>query len=321
MFPLRLTLTATAAVVVALLLGPTVSPAGAVSPPGRAPVITTFEAGSFPESLAIDGSSLYVSLGFFGEIVRVTAAGAQTEIASLPIGHGLITGVVVAPDGSLYVADATFPETPTDPARGVFRVDPTTGATVRILTLPSSSFPNGLALHGGLLYVADSTGAIWRTDPAAPAVLTEPWLNDPLLAPTKTGLGANGIAFRGGVMYVAVSESGRIVRIPLGPNGNPLAVAVVTEQQDLRTADGIAFDVDGGLWITVNKTNRLYRLTLDGALVRIADRADGLSYPTMPAFGRAQSTRTTLYLADGAIANGTPQVQALDVGVAGLPLS
>jgi sugar lactone lactonase YvrE len=306
--------------VVAIMLGPAASAGGAFAVPGGGQFITTFTPGSFPESLAVDGSSLYTSLGFSGQLVKVTAGGAQTVVASLDVGHGLITGIAVAADGALYVADATFPESLADPAPGVFRVDPGTGTTSRILTLPQDSFPNGLALHDGYLYVADSNGPIWRTDPGTVATLAAPWFENALLAPGNSGFGSNGIAFHGDTMYVAVSDFGRIVAIPV-TGGPPSSPTVAAQRLELRSADGIAFDVQGGLYIAVNRTNRLYRLAPDGALERMAGRSDGLSYPTMPAFGRTRHTRTTLYLSDGAFLNGIPGIQSFDVGAGGLPLS
>jgi sugar lactone lactonase YvrE len=250
-------------------------------------------------------------------VVRVTPDGTQSVIAHLSVGAGLITGIAGGPDGALYVADATFAA---DPAPGVFRVDPGSGAFTRVLTLPVASFPNGVAFHDGHLYVADSDGPIWRSDPLTPTTLTTPWFNDALLAPGVFGFGSNGIAFEGDVMYVAVSDFGRIVSVPLvdGSAGSP---TVVAERQVLRSADGIAFDADGGLYIAVNHTNRLYRLDPAGTMPRLVNRAQGLSYPTMPAFGQTADARTTLYLTSGAFGNGIPGIHAFDVGVEGLPLA
>jgi sugar lactone lactonase YvrE len=92
---------------------------------------------------------------------------------------------------------------------------------------------------------------------------------------------------------VAVADQGRIVRLALAPNGAVSAAGVVTEEQQLRSADGLAFDSAGRLYIAVNDTNRLYRASLpDAALTTLADRSDGLSYPTQPAFDTTAGSRT-----------------------------
>jgi hypothetical protein len=113
----------------------------------------------------------------------------------------------------------------------------------------------------------------------------------PLLAPV-TNIGANGLAFWHRSLYVAVADTGRIVRVPLLGNGRAGTPVVIAHAKMLRTADGIAFDV----------------------------RADGLNYPTMPAFGTTCQTRTTLFITNGAFHGGTPNLVTLDAGVPGLPL-
>ena len=308
----RLLIAVALAVPAAVSAAPVVS---AQAAPASLPVITTFAPGDFPESLAVDGQgNLYASLGFTGEVVKVTPSGQQ-PIASLPVGAGLLTGLAFDPDGNLYVADATFEASPTPP--GVFRIG-AGDAVTRVATLPADSFPNGLAFHGGYLYISDSSrGAVWRLSPGGNAAI---WLQDPLLAPkVGTGIGANGLAFWGGSLYVAVADSGTIVRVPLTAGGNAGTPVITAQAPLLRTADGIAFDVQGNLYITVND-NRLVRLAPDGVLTQLAAKNDGLVYPTMPAFGTTPTTRTTLYITNGALYNGMPDIVAFDAGVRGLPL-
>jgi sugar lactone lactonase YvrE len=307
----------------ALMLVSAGVPGAGAQPGGPNPPqpLTVFPAGSFPESLAVRDGALYVSLGFVGEVVRVTAQGVQTTYAAgLPIGDGLLSGLAFDRAGNLYVATATFT---TDPAPGVFVIPAGGGSFSRVVTLPADSFPNGLAVRGRYLYISDSSlGAVWRVQPTSTSTTPfAPWYQNNLLAPTRS-IGANGIAFDagGGQLYVAVADAGRIVRLSLASSGSVAATTVVTEQQQLRSADGIAFDAGGSLYIAVNDTNRLYRLSLPGgSLTRLADRSDGLSYPSQPAFDTTPSS-TTLYLTNGAFFNGVPDLESFDVGVGGLPL-
>ncbi len=282
--------------------------------PEQLPVITTFSQGDFPESLAVDAhGNLYTSLGFIGEVVKVTPGGQQQPLASLDVGDGLITGLAFDSAGNLYVADATFQAAPTPP--GIFRIG-AHGVAVRVATLPASSFPNGLAFHDGRLYVSDSSlGAIWQLTPGGQATI---WVQDPLLAP-QNNIGANGVAFWHDSLYVSVADSGTIVRVPLGADGRPGAPVVVARAGLLKTADGIAFDVRGNLYITVND-DRLMRLAPNGVLTELAAKKNGLAYPTMPAFGVTPGTRTTLYISNGALNGGTPDIVFLNAGVCGLPL-
>ena len=295
---------------------PVAASPGAPAAPATLPVVTTFAPGDFPESLAADGhGNVYASLGFRGDVVKVTPGGQQQPLAHLDVGGGLITGLAFDPSGALYVADATFQAAPTPP--GVFRIGPGGGVT-RVATLPGASFPNGLAFHDGDLYISDSSlGAIWRLAPGGKPAL---WLQHPLLAPAhSTGIGANGLAFWQGSLYVAVADSGTIVRVPLGTGGDAGTPRVAAQANVLRTADGIAFDVHGNLYVTVNN-NRLVRLAPDGALTELAAKNNGLVYPTMAAFGTTPATRTTLYITNGALDNGTPNIVAFNAGTRGLPL-
>ena len=306
----------TALPVVAALAAPVAGSPDAQAAPATLPVVTTFAPGDFPESLAVDNSGgLYASLGFTGEVVRVTPRGQQQPLAHLDVGAGLLTGLAFDRSGALYVADATFQAAPTPP--GVFRIGPS-GQVARVATLPAGSFPNGLAFHDGNLYISDSSlGAIWRLAPGGEPAL---WLQHPLLAPKQSkGIGANGLAFRQGNMYISVADSGTIVRVPVGAGGEAGTPQVAAQANLLRTADGIAFDAHGNLYITVN-TNGLVRLAPDGALTELAVKNNGLAYPTMPAFGTTPATRTTLYITNGALDNGTPNIVAFDAGIRGLPL-
>jgi len=267
------------AVSVAVSAGPVVS---AQAAPAELQVITTFTPNHLPESLAIDGQgNLYASLDFIGEVVKVTPSGQQQPVASLDVGTGFLTGLAFDPSGNLYVADATFEASPTPP--GVFRIGAGGGVT-RVATLPADSFPNGLAFHDGYLYISDSSlGAIWRLPPGGNAAI---WLQDPLLAPkTKTSIGANDEAFLRDSLYVSVSDSGTIVRVPLTTGGNAGIPVVVAQAPLLRTADGIAFDINGNLYVAAVTSRR--------ALERSAATAtDKASFGSFLLVSPASSNRT-----------------------------
>jgi sugar lactone lactonase YvrE len=289
------------------------------SPPGPT-VVTSFDSPSFAESLAADRhGNLYAAVTNWdtlsGQVIRITPDGHQSPFGEA-LQDGMVTGLAFDQKGDLYVGFASFdPEV----AQGVFRVD-AHGAPTQILSLGWDSFPNGLAFHAGYLYVSDSTlGAVWRVRPGDVVSPATPWLEDPLLAP-ESSLGANGLAFRGNDLYIAVYDSGRIVRVPVTPQGTPGDLEVVPggEQPALAEVDGIAFDVRGNLYATTN-TNAVLRLTPQGTLESLVDPS-WLDYPTMPVFGTAPQARTTLFVANGSYEDGTPSVIAFDVGREGMTL-
>ena len=145
-------------------------------------------------------------------------------------------------------------------------------------------------------------------------MLTEPWFQHEKLGPgigeEDHQIGANGIAFRNGDLYVAVADAGRIVRIPVLRNGNAGKLRVIAEREELKSVDGIAFDLLGNLWLVTNgpERGRLEVLTPFGALFVLANQPEWLDYPTQPVFGTTPGTLGSLYIANGAIESGTPNV-------------
>lgn len=204
------------------------------------------------------------------------------------------------------------------------------GRATRAVTLPAGTFPNGLAFRGGDLYVSDSwNGAVWRAHPRGNGnvTLTTPWIKDPLLAvASETGWeGVNGIAFGDDALYAVNADTGSVVRIPVRRDGSPGKASLVLTDPALVGADGIAFDAEGGLWITVNHGDvdvggALVRMGRNGRLQVMASDPGWLDYPSQPAFGTRPGDRTTLYVVNGSLNTGNCNVIALDVGVRGQPL-
>ena len=343
----------------AVLLVGLAAPAGASAAVWQPSTVATFSAGdygSFLEGMAADShGDLYGALttwGYYdetvdpslwgsniGEVWRVPRNGKTKLVATLDLSpNGMFCGAAVDGADRVYVATYDFGD-PQTVGCGVYRVGPG-GSMVKVVALPAGSWPNGLAVHDGRAYITDcASGAVWRArlsgsvaEPAAP------WLQDALLAggdptvdETAWGIGANGIAFRGDGLFVSVSDFGRIVRIQVKSDGAPGAPRVVCEKPELKSADGIAFDAAGGLWITVNAgttgaspAGALYRLMPSGALRQLADDPGWLNYPTVPVFGTAKGAMHTLFIANGAFYGyedgSVPDIQALPAGVDGLRL-
>jgi len=268
------------------------------------------------------------------QIVKFTPDGKQkTVVANFPFNtcaNGFLLGVAFDEENRLHVAvDSGSP----GPNPGVYRVGDD-GAITSVLSLPADSFPNGLAFYEGDMYVSDSTlGAIWKKRPHDSIVATVPWYqNISLLAPS--GFGANGIAFYRKALYIGVycadtgsgCSTGSMVRLPILHDGSP-GVPEIVVQPDPRLAgvDGIAFDVFGKMWFTVNTGSdglggRLGTLDEDGTLRILADSPGWLDYPTMVVFGTTFWTQGTLYLTNCGINGGQSNVLSFNVGVPGLPL-
>jgi sugar lactone lactonase YvrE len=344
------TLLAAAALLLAALGGGLVvaGPAQAWAPAPH--TVATFSPGSwgsFAEGMAADShGNLYVSLttwGYYdettadsniGELWRITPAGAMTLMATMDLSpYGMLVGVAVDGRDRVYVAVWDMGAGMT--INGVCRLH--NGELHQVVALPEGSWPNGLAFHDRRLYISDSAlGAVWKARiGSGVASPSEPWVQSDLLAPgdpgtdpTVSGLGVNGIAFHGDRLYSVVADYGRVVRIRVRDDGSAGDPATVCERAKLRTADGIAVDIAGGLWIAVNAgttgvspSGALYRLTPGGSLATIADDPGWMNYPTQPVFGTTPGTRGTLFVENGAFygyADGSaPDIQAMHVGISG----
>lgn len=295
--------------------------------------------GAFARGMAADSrGNLIVSLTAWGqtesdsnvgEVWKVTPNGTKTLLAKMDLTpYGAYMSVALDGCDRVYVAVYDFSADlglPDSIGSGIFRLD--AGVMTRVVSLPPGSWPNGLAFHRGWLYISDATrGAIWRvTVGGGVAAPTSPWFKKGLLA-QEGQIGATGIAFKGDTLYAAVWYAGAIVSLPVRSDGTHGALDVLCRRPELKSADGIAFDLRGRLWVATNGTDAtlsggLHRVSADGSVTQLAKNPSWLDYPTSPVFGTTKVTRTTLFVANGSYNNGAPSIISLDAGVAGLPLN
>lgn len=292
--------------------------------PGATFALTVFDPaqGELPENIAIDHDGVtYVTLAPRGEIRRIARNGTQSTVAQISTpgaGFGPL-GLAFDRSRQLFAAVATF-----DPATsGVYRVNEGRPST-RIAGSEAIVLPNALAFDDdATMYASDSVaGAVYAIPRKGSA---RQWIADPLLAGDGSfgfgvPLGANGLAYRDGSLYVAVTEHGRIVRIPIRPDGSAGRPHVVAESAMLVGADGIAFDARGNLYVLANVQNALVRMARGGALQTIATAADGLDFPAGLAFGRGPLDHRSVFIVNFAIGppgGFGPAIVDIDVGVRG----
>lgn len=219
-------------------------------------------------------------------------AGSVTTLAgsnscALPIGSnfGRVGGMVLANDGNVYIADTNIirrvefsPFALTDIA-GVFGpagfVDgPGPGA--RFAT------PNGLAVDGTDLYVADTdNNAIRRIDLSVnPVEVSTLAFDVPLNAPTT-------VAIVGNTIVIAEASSASFYSGTLG--GNPIALDILAGRNenagsaDSTTALNARFDEPSDLSMLANAPDTLYVADLGNEVVRTIDLASAdLAVETLP---------------------------------------
>ncbi|MFF2045450.1 hypothetical protein ACFVVX_34035 [Kitasatospora sp. NPDC058170] len=263
------------------------TPAVAVAPPLSQPrIVAHFDLaqGLQPENIAVEpDGSVDLTLSFARQVGRVSPDGQLTVLATLPapaqaatplIGAAVASGLARAHDGTLYFAYATG----TGDLTGVWRLCPG-GEPERISAFPANSLPNGLALdeRAGLLYSADSALGLVRTVPVGGGAPTV-WSDDALLKPV-TAFGANGLKLHAGAVWVGNTDTGTLLRVPIGADG--VAGPVEPRATGLAGLDDFAFPGAGDeLIAALNPSSEAVFIAADGSRHTVLTAADGLSNPT-----------------------------------------
>jgi sugar lactone lactonase YvrE len=259
-----------------------------------------------PEGLAIDDAGNVWCGGEEGEIYRIAADGSRIELMASTGGFTL--GLAFDQRGHLYTCDLKH--------AAVFRFDPASGALDRFATgsaTASMRVPNVPVVdtRRNCLYVSDSYHfqqagpGIWRFDLESGA--GELWYDRPLRF-------ANGLALSADrdVLYVAETFARRVTRIPIRADGSAGDDEVFL--RDLPgLPDGLAFDVEGRLYVCCYEPSRILRADPDGRVELLIDdpEAHTLCHPTNCAFRGQDLFSSNL---------GRWHITRTEVGVEGLPL-
>jgi sugar lactone lactonase YvrE len=234
--------------------------------------------------------------GEAGQLYRFGLDGEVLELVAQVEG-GFLCGVAADGDGNAYACDIHHGR--------VVRISPDGEVRPHGDAIGYPNYP--VFGPDGTLWVSDSgtyaqgDGGIVRIDPdGAMERLPLPGLAF-----------ANGMALRGDRLYVVESQGPRVVAVPLA-GGRPEPVVELPR----TVPDGLAFDIDGGLWISYYQPNRIDRLDLGGGLRTVLDDWSGweVAMPTNVAF--AGPRLDVLVLAN----LGGWFVSAFDPGVRGAPL-
>ena len=257
-----------------------------------------------PEGVAVAPDGSVWCGGERGQIFRVDPDGASiTEVAST---GGFCLGLAFGPGGDLFACDLKH--------AAVFRVDTRTGRAERFADGAGGHplrIPNYPAFDGaGRLYVSDSH----QFDRPGPGVFRfdrdgrgELWYGGELTFANGLALGPDGRH-----LYVAETFANRVSRIPVrddGSAGDPEPVAATPD----AWPDGLAFDVDGNLYVGCYEPSQVLRIDPRGR-VEVLFRelsAHLLAHPTNLAF-----RGTTMFTANP----GRWHLTRLEVGAEGLAL-
>ena len=261
--------------------------------------------GQLPEGVASQDGVPLVGLAPLGQILRVPPSGSPQLFGSVPqpTTDTFTLGLAVDASGDVFVGVGASGAAPS-PAPGVYRIAATGGPGRLFASAPGLVFPNGIDIDRGLLYVTDSaSGRIFEIDSSGTATI---WAQAPLLAGDMaacggTGapfvIGANGIVHDAENRYVAVTDFGRIVRVPITANGMAGTPVVLAEScTDLQGIDGIALDLDGSiLGVRNGPSNTMVRVQPDGTVsaLQVGAPLDGPASVVIDAPGGARRVLVT----------------------------
>lgn len=259
-----------------------------------------------PEGVAVAGDGSVWCGGELGEIYRIAPDGSSLEVVAST--GGFTGGIAFDQHGRLYTCDGGH--------KCVFRLDPATRELQRFAAgggerpLRAPNFPVvDTARH--CLFVSDSHGfgdpgpGVWRFDLETGA--GELWYD-------QTMNFANGMALSPdkSSLYVVETFARRVSRIPIQADGSAGTAEVFVEGIE-RLPDGLAFDVEGNLYISCYEPSRLFRAAPDGTIDLLIDdpEAHTLCHPTNCAFRGTELFTANL---------GRWHITRIDVGVEGLAL-
>jgi sugar lactone lactonase YvrE len=234
--------------------------------------------GELPEGLVSAGGAVYVGLAPLGQVVKITAPNMVQSFGALPspVADTYTLGLAANAAGDIFIGVGASGANPT-PAPGVYRI-PAAGGTAQVFASSPQMmpFPNSIEIDGTTLYVTDSsTGRILEISQNGAVKV---WLQDPMLAGNQDAcggsgapfvIGANGIVRDANNRYVAVTDYGRIVRIPIQSNGMAGTPVVHAEScTDLQGVDGIAIEAAGTIVAVRNGPSlTMSRISADGKQV------------------------------------------------------
>jgi gluconolactonase len=257
-----------------------------------------------PEGVAVHRDGSVWCGGERGQIYRISADGSSMEQVASTGGYCL--GMAFDKDDNLYVCDLKH--------QAVMKVDVKSDTTDKFATdadnrgLKIPNFP--VFDDAGKLYISDSHAfkepgpGIFRFDPDGKGEL---WYAEPINF-------ANGLAFSldGRYLYVSETFGNTVSRISIEEDGSAGAREEVASLPS-ALPDGLAFDVDGNLYIACYEPSQVLHMALDGAVARLIgdEEAHLFCHPTNLAFRDGTIFTTNL---------GRCHITAVETTAEGLPL-
>ncbi len=278
----------------------------------------TLPDGLSAEGLAIREESFFIgTFGFTatdGTILVLDEEGTITKTFTVP-GLPLVGQLAFSDEDTLFAVAGNL----ATGSGAVVRVDLESGAVATVAT--GFKFPNGLVVDGeGNLFVTDlMAGTVSKVTPSG---VVSVFASGPLLAPALLpqiglSLGPNDLAFnaRGTELFVTNVGQGIVVKVEVREDGT---AGTVTNFAQVPTPDGVAFDVEGNLFVTSPFTNSIWIVAEDGSAhpITLDMTHESLNNPSNLAFRGHE-----LFITNLAAMTGPSTISVVVLENRGLPLN
>jgi len=277
------------------------------NPPSVTPVLEFADQGTAEGVAVSQEGDVFVGNAVRGkaEIWRAPKGDFDEAVLLAHLPGGAVIGMDVDRFGNVYAAVAAF----LDPdLHGLWKVRPD-GTAERVGPLPAFfvSLPNDVAVDPrSNVYVSDSfDGKIWRLTPDGEFSV---WIEDDLLRAFfgDFEFGVNGIVFQSGALYAAITLNGRVIKIPIQPDGAAGRPVILVQDDALIGIDGIEPDLQGNLYVANNFASTVQVIRADDLGIETIT-GEGLSAPASLAFNRDHKV---LYVANLSTSASFPQPYA-----------
>ena len=218
-----------------------------------------------PEGVTWGPDGYVYAGGEAGQIYQVSLDGTYKEIGST---GGFILGLALDSDRNVYACDLTH--------GAVMKITPAGEVSKYSDTAEPIEAPNYpvFAENGDLYFSAsggfkEDNGKVYRIPPNGKTELVseefKPFPNGTAISPD------------GKYLYVVVSTKPGVDRAEIKADGS-LGSREEIVTMERTVPDGIAFDVEGNLYISCYTPDRIYRLTPDGQLDMVADDWESVTF-------------------------------------------
>jgi gluconolactonase len=254
------------------------------------------------EDLAFDEDGILWAGGEAGQIYRIREKGEVEEVTNI---GGFCLGLTFSASDELFVCNARLASVVRVQKNGKSSLFADSVAS-RKLTQPNYSVFDSQ----GNLYVSDSgewsssTGCVVRFDKRGRGTI---FLEPPQPFPNGMALSADER-----FLFIAQSHTDDILKVEILPDGTAGQREVYARGLE-RIPDGLAFDVEGNLYVSCYASDNIFRVTPERTVSQLAyDRAGTvLARPTNIAFGGPANQY--LYVAN----LGRWHINRLHLGIAG----